>query len=136
MRRVLMAMSLLFLSGCVTATEYSNLESQTRNKDKVIIERSAELNNLRNENSALRAKLEQLELTVRSLQEENIRMPNGTEIQTALKNANFYDGAIDGQIGPNTKDAIRKFQQANGINADGVVGSKTWSVLIKYLEKK
>ncbi len=136
MLRVLMAMSLLFLSGCVTATEYSNLESQTRGKDKVILERSAELNNLRNENAALRAKLEQLESTVRSLQEENIRMPNGAEIQTALKNANFYDGAIDGQIGPNTKDAIRKFQQANGINADGVVGSKTWSVLIKYLEKK
>jgi len=57
------------------------------------------------------------------------------DIQTALKNAGFYSGSIDGKIGPNTEKAIRDFQQANGLTADGVVGAKTKSLLIKYLQQ-
>ncbi|MBP7835895.1 MAG: peptidoglycan-binding protein [Candidatus Omnitrophica bacterium] len=59
--------------------------------------------------------------------------PTPVEIQTALKNANFYTGAIDGKIGPKTKKAVAEFQKANGLAADGRVGPKTWSVLSKYL---
>ncbi len=59
--------------------------------------------------------------------------PTGAEIQTALKNANFYTGAIDGQIGPTTKKAIKAFQEANNLQADGKIGPKTWAVLGKYL---
>jgi peptidoglycan hydrolase-like protein with peptidoglycan-binding domain len=59
--------------------------------------------------------------------------PTANEIQTALKNANFYSGPIDGEIGPVTKKAIEEFQQANGLKADGKVGTKTWAVLSKYL---
>lgn len=55
------------------------------------------------------------------------------EIQTALKNANFYDGNIDGKMGPKTKRAIVEFQKAKGLKADGRVGSKTWAELEKYL---
>ncbi len=56
-----------------------------------------------------------------------------TEIQTALKNANFYDGKIDGIKGKRTRRAIREFQRANGLNPDGVVGPKTWGILNRYL---
>ncbi|MDD5518687.1 MAG: peptidoglycan-binding domain-containing protein [Candidatus Omnitrophota bacterium] len=59
--------------------------------------------------------------------------PTPVEIQTALKNANFYTGAIDGKIGPKTKKAIVEFQKANGLTADAKVGPKTWNVLNRYL---
>ncbi len=55
------------------------------------------------------------------------------DIQRALKNAGFYDGAIDGKIGPKTKAAIESFQKARGLTADGKVGPKTWAELSKHL---
>lgn len=55
------------------------------------------------------------------------------EIQTALKNAGFYDGKIDGKVGPKTKKAIRQFQEAKGLKVDGKVGPKTWAELERYL---
>ncbi len=59
--------------------------------------------------------------------------PTGIEIQTALKNANFYTGTVDGKIGSMTKKAIKAFQAANNLQADGKIGPKTWAVLGKYL---
>jgi peptidoglycan hydrolase-like protein with peptidoglycan-binding domain len=59
--------------------------------------------------------------------------PSEIEIQTALKNAGFYAGSIDGKIGPKSKKAIEDFQSANGLKVDGKVGAKTWEVLGKYL---
>ncbi len=59
--------------------------------------------------------------------------PTDIEIQTALKNAGFYSGSIDGKIGPKSKKAIEDFQSANGLKADGKVGAKTWEALGKYL---
>ncbi len=55
------------------------------------------------------------------------------DIQTALKNAGFYNGSIDGKIGPKTKSAIQEFQKAKGLKADGKVGRNTWAELEKYL---
>lgn len=60
--------------------------------------------------------------------------PSDKEIQTALKNAGYYKAEIDGKIGPLTRNAITKFQAANGLEADGKVGPKTWAVLEDYLE--
>lgn len=59
--------------------------------------------------------------------------PTNMEIQTALKNANFYMGEVDGKLGPKTKKAILEFQKANGLSADGKVGPKTWIELSKFL---
>ena len=59
--------------------------------------------------------------------------PTGIEIQTALKNAGFYTGPIDGKIGPMSKKAIEAFQKANSLQVDGKVGPKTWTALSKYL---
>lgn len=55
------------------------------------------------------------------------------DIQTALKNAGFYTGAIDGKLGPKTRKAIEEFQAAKGLKVDGKVGPKTWAELDKYL---
>jgi len=85
-----------------------------------------ERNRLKDENYILRKQLE-------AASKREVRMPSATEIQTALKKAGFFKGVVDGKIGPETKEAIRKFQEANGMTPDGVVGSKTWSLLSKYV---
>jgi len=54
------------------------------------------------------------------------------DIQTALSNAGFYHGKIDGVKGKATRKAIRDFQSANGLKADGVVGPKTRELLNRY----
>lgn len=55
------------------------------------------------------------------------------QIQQALKSAGYYDGAIDGKIGPQTRQAITQFQKDMGLAADGVAGRKTKEKLLKYL---
>jgi murein L,D-transpeptidase YcbB/YkuD len=55
------------------------------------------------------------------------------DVQTALKNAGFYGGSVDGKIGPKTKAAIQEFQKAKGLKVDGKVGPKTWAEMEKYL---
>ncbi len=54
------------------------------------------------------------------------------DIQACLKNAGFYDGPVDGVKGRKTRKAIKDFQGANGLVADGLVGNKTWEALSKY----
>lgn len=65
------------------------------------------------------------------------RTPSGFEvpsvsIQQALKNAGYYNGPIDGKIGPSTRKAVRAFQKDNGMKPDGVVGKGTWKRLQSY----
>ena len=55
------------------------------------------------------------------------------KIQTALKNAGFYQGNIDGKLGPASKRAVEAFQKSKSLKADGKVGPKTWAVLEPYL---
>ena len=76
---------------------------------------------------------------VRSAYSEKImvnsdRVPTAAQIQTALKNAGFDPGAIDGKIGPRTQQAVKEFQRAKGLKVDGKVGPKTWEDLGRYLE--
>lgn len=59
--------------------------------------------------------------------------PSVEQIQTALKNAGYYDGEIDGKLGPLTKKAIRDFQAANKLKVDSKVGPMTWKILSRYL---
>lgn len=59
--------------------------------------------------------------------------PTVLEIQAALANAGLYTGKVDGKSGPMTKKAIEDFQKANGLQVDGKVGLKTWSVLSTHL---
>lgn len=59
--------------------------------------------------------------------------PTSKDIQQALKNAGFYSGNIDGNLGPRSKKAILEFQEKNGLTADGKAGPKTWKRLAPYL---
>lgn len=60
--------------------------------------------------------------------------PTTREIQQALKNAGFYQGPIDGKMGPQTHDAIKEFQRIHGLTDDGVVGKQTWAKLRSYAD--
>ena len=42
----------------------------------------------------------------------------------------FTCGKIDGHFGTKTLTAVRKYQEANGLTVDGVVGKKTWTKLL------
>lgn len=68
-----------------------------------------------------------------AMPQAGVSKPSNIDIQTALKNAGFYAGSIDGKIGPKTKKAIEEFQKANGLNPDGKVGPKTWAALSVHL---
>lgn len=62
--------------------------------------------------------------------------PSAQEIQTALKNAGYYQGDIDGKIGPMSREAIEDFQKENDLQVDGKVGPKTWALLGRYLNMR
>jgi peptidoglycan hydrolase-like protein with peptidoglycan-binding domain len=51
-------------------------------------------------------------------------------VQKLLKDKYGYNIAVDGIFGPATADAVKDFQDDNGLAADGIVGPKTWRKLI------
>jgi hypothetical protein len=53
-------------------------------------------------------------------------------LQQLLQNSGHDPGSIDGKFGPNTRNAVIEFQEANGLVVDGKVGPKTWNVLCTF----
>ena len=52
------------------------------------------------------------------------------ELQALLQNQGFYNyEEITGYFGKITEDAVKSFQNANGLKADGIVGEQTWAKL-------
>ncbi len=50
-------------------------------------------------------------------------------LQTRLKALGYYSGAVDGQYGSATAQAVILFQRKNGLTADGVAGAQTLNKL-------
>lgn len=50
-------------------------------------------------------------------------------LQFVLKTNGYSVGSVDGQFGTTTENAVKAFQQANNLTADGIVGPKTWSAI-------
>ncbi|XER13610.1 hypothetical protein SATMO3_38610 [Sporomusa aerivorans] len=53
-------------------------------------------------------------------------------LQNELKKYGFYQYDVDGKFGLNTRLAVVQFQQAVGIEEDGIVGASTWQALRNY----
>lgn len=126
------------LTGCASARKKHELEVQGLKNQVSVLEsqvqsKDDEITILRNSLTA--EKETSLRNTGAEILESKSR-PNAKLIQTALKNAGLYEGAIDGKMGRKTREAIRAFQKANSIPVDGKVGKKTWNVLRSYLESK
>ena len=63
--------------------------------------------------------------TVATTLREGDRGTAVTELQTMLKKLNYYYGSVTGSFGSLTKQAVRKFQDANKLTVDGVAGPAT-----------
>lgn len=46
-------------------------------------------------------------------------------LQQRLKDLGYYNGSVDGSFGPGTENAVKAFQQANGLTVDGKAGKNT-----------
>jgi hypothetical protein len=66
----------------------------------------------------------------------SFRLPllSGADIrlaQQALRRAGMGNLATDGIFGPATRDAVRRFQQAQSLAADGILGPASWARLMQ-----
>ncbi|MBR2717109.1 MAG: spore cortex-lytic enzyme [Oscillospiraceae bacterium] len=52
-----------------------------------------------------------------------------TKIQQKLREAGYYSYTVDGIYGSRTTAAVKRFQKANGLTADGICGEKTLAAL-------
>lgn len=138
---------LLSLSGCATARKQQEmqiqelknqitvLESQVQSKDQEILSLKEALDKpVVSQNKGI---IESGKVVIKkvTLGEAKSR-PSVRQIQLALQNAGYNPGDVDGKMGRQTKDAIRAFQRANNLPADGRVGKRTWFVLKKYLYQR
>jgi D-alanyl-D-alanine carboxypeptidase len=54
------------------------------------------------------------------------------KLQMALRRAGYYSGPVNGKFGPATKLALKQFQKAKGLTADGIPGELTRKALSNY----
>jgi murein L,D-transpeptidase YcbB/YkuD len=77
--------------------------------------------------------LRRIEPAPRLVRQIRLQRPQltGTDIlhlQRALRRAG-HSLPVDGHFGPGTQTAVKRFQQKQGLQPDGVVGPQTWSAL-------
>jgi peptidoglycan hydrolase-like protein with peptidoglycan-binding domain len=124
------------LAGCATTARQKDNAQSLRNQvialESELQQKDAEIDSLRR---ALSSTTEEKYAATKEKQQGTISKPTMKQIQTALKNAGFDPGSVDGKMGKSTRNAIKEFQKANNLNADGKVGPKTWSVLGQHLNK-
>ncbi|MFA5089527.1 MAG: peptidoglycan-binding domain-containing protein [Candidatus Omnitrophota bacterium] len=136
----------LSLGGCVTVSkqrtmEMQGLQNQISALEAQVQTKDEEINSLHNSLSQALAEKEagsfnRGDITKKKTGTEVKSRPKPKEIQTALKNAGYNPGSIDGKMGAQTKEAIKAFQKANKLKQDGKVGKATWNLLREYLNKK
>lgn len=57
--------------------------------------------------------------------------PDVVDLQKALEKKGFSPGAIDGDFGPATLQAVLAFQRSRQLTPDGIVGPATWTELLR-----
>jgi peptidoglycan hydrolase-like protein with peptidoglycan-binding domain len=51
------------------------------------------------------------------------------KLQERLQQLGYYQGTLDGEFGPGTREAVLLFQKKNGLGMDGLAGEETQRVL-------
>ena len=67
--------------------------------------------------------------TYNTISRSNYDYDSTKKLQEMLNATGQYNLATDGIFGQQTEAAVRKYQTANGLDSDGIVGSKTWNAL-------
>ncbi|OGX06038.1 MAG: hypothetical protein A2Z88_02865 [Omnitrophica WOR_2 bacterium GWA2_47_8] len=136
---------LAMVSGCATKQQGASLNSlqmKVTELESELAQKDEEINDLRYEMSRV---AQNVRTSDRSRSDDSsggsskrtgtIRVSASVEdVQSALKKAGYYEGSIDGKLGSGTKQAISSFQRDNGLNADGIIGRKTWDLLKQNLD--
>jgi murein L,D-transpeptidase YcbB/YkuD len=146
---------LMVLGGCAATQKSSSLdlqamqsrvdflEEELKTKDQEITDIQNELRQVKQESEYKRADV--YEAPTRRITNYEASASTGSgydadgiirvegvsanQLQQALKQAGFYQGALDGKIGQKTKEAIKAFQRDNDLAVDGIVGRGTWAKL-------
>ncbi|MEH1932448.1 MAG: peptidoglycan-binding protein [Nostoc sp.] len=71
-----------------------------------------------------------------ALQKIGSKGPEVTSSQRCLKKLGYFNGPVSGKFASLTQNAVIKFQQANRIPADGVVGASTQQALQRACQSK
>lgn len=144
---VVLAIFTIVLGGCATARKQNDLEMQGLKNQITALE--AQLQSKDEEIGVLKESLSKTteqkvsESKTGTTQEAHKKVaavakahPTHKQVQIALKNAGYYSGTIDGKLGKQTRQAIKEFQKANNLTADGKMRMQTWNLLKEYLVKK
>jgi len=144
---------LSFLTGCATTAtiEQSNAEVQLQSRETKIADLTSSLEKERQEQQRLSEALLERDKKIKELtlllQKEKNKMKTAESgpskskgyyffviaMQAALRDAGFSLGLIDGKIGERTRAALKNFQKANSLPADGQIDKQTWQILRGYL---
>ncbi|MFA6280932.1 MAG: peptidoglycan-binding protein [Candidatus Omnitrophota bacterium] len=139
LRIIFSSILILGLVGCATGKKGVTAGSQAQELQEKISDLEKQLQYKDEEIRDLEEKLSKGKASesgeIVNAAEVDITKVTPKNIQAALKNAGFYAGTLDGKIGKKTKEAIKEFQKANELKADGVVGKQTWSKLQKYIQQ-
>jgi His-Xaa-Ser repeat protein HxsA len=52
-----------------------------------------------------------------------------SQVQAALAREGYYHGAIDGSVGPATRNALRRYQQNHGLDVNGRIDRRVLEAL-------
>jgi len=134
----LLVVFVVSISGCATGRkqteeEIQGLKGQISTLESQVSAKDEEISSLR---EALAKAEQEREIGAKKVIVEVKARPNIKQIQIALQNAGYNPGSSDGKMGKQTREAIKAFQKANNLVADGKVGAKTWDLLKEYLYKK
>ncbi|MFH1578285.1 MAG: peptidoglycan-binding domain-containing protein [Candidatus Omnitrophota bacterium] len=152
-------LALIILAGCVTTVDQeavlksqaledriSRLEAEIAGRDSQIANLTSSLGKEKHDKENLLKTLSEQEVTLNDLTQRVEKQKIKTKpkkyysfiilIQTALRNAGFESGLIDGKLGNRTRNALSQFQGENKLFAHGHIDKPTWVALREYLHTK
>ena len=142
----LLTLSAISLAGCATRgtvkqkdMEIQGLKNQVTVLESQVQSKDQELNGLKDALSAKQAEQEKVEAAATSKAKSAVKAkshPSAKDVQTALANAGYDPGKIDGRMGKQTREALKAFQKAHNLTANGKANKKTWALLGDYLTQK
>ncbi len=120
------------LVGCASTQGGGNLQARVTQLERTVSQQEQTIDELRQRASMGSGRSTRSSVSSASSSADRgiIRVPVAPqEVQTALQNAGYYSGNIDGKIGGKTIEAIKQFQRDNSLKVDGIVGAGTWTQL-------